>query len=157
MGHSRAVGLSACAELGACQKQGREGLKPAGSCVKDQGDKRTLLVPAASDLCALAGSAVMAMTIKYDGSWSSAAVLFVSQCSGVRAWLAPSLGTPRFCPVAIPGHQRSWYDDQKGPFGGHVLQSPPKAKTSPYTPPFMPFLHLTPTLSCHSGGGTGQV
>lgn len=79
----------------------------------------------------------MATTIKYDGSWSRTAVLFVSHHSGFGPWLVFSLGTPqeelellRFgprAPVAIPGGQRSSYDDQKGTSGCHLLQSPPKA------------------------------
>lgn len=93
--HPRSVGLSPCTKLGVCPKWGREGLKPAGSRAKHQGGRRALPVPAASGLCASAGSAVMATTIKYDGSWSRATVLFVSHCQGFGPWLLLSLGTPR--------------------------------------------------------------
>lgn len=54
-----------------------------------QGGTKALPVPAASGLRASAGSAVMATTIKYDGSWSRAVVLFVQ--GGFGPWLVPSL------------------------------------------------------------------
>lgn len=85
--------LSPCTKLGVCPKWDREGLKAAGSRAKHQGGRRALPVPAASDLCASAGSAVMATTIKYDGSWSRAIVLFVSHYKGFGPWLLLSLGT----------------------------------------------------------------
>lgn len=88
-GHPSSVGLSPCTKLGVCLKW--EGLKAAGRRVKHQGGRRALPVPvpAANDLCASAGSAVMATAIKYDGSWSRATVVFVSPLQGVWA-LAPS-------------------------------------------------------------------
>lgn len=94
-GYPRSLGLSPCTKLGVCPKWGREGLKPAGSRAKHQGGRRALPVPAASGLCASAGSAVMATTIKYDGSWSRATVLFVSHCRGFGPWLLLSLGDPK--------------------------------------------------------------
>lgn len=94
-GHPSSVGLSPCTKLGVCPKWSREGLKAAGSCAKHQGGRRALPVPAASDLCASAGSAVMATTIKYDGSWSRATVLFVSHYKGFGPCLPLSFGAPR--------------------------------------------------------------
>lgn len=130
---------------------------------KAPGRQKSSPVPAASGLCASAGSAVMATTIKYDGSWSRVAVLFVSHHSGFGPWLIPSLGTLRgagawFGPrtlSAIPGGQRSLYDDQKGPLevispGPHPKQGLP-LHTNPQ------FLHATPTLSCSSGGQRGTL
>lgn len=93
-GHLSSVGLSSCTKLGVCPKWGKEGLNPAGSRAKHQGGRGALLVPAASGLCASAGSAVMA-TIKYDGSWSRTTVLSVSHYKGFGPWLFVSLGTPR--------------------------------------------------------------
>lgn len=96
-GHPNSVGLSPSVKLGVCPKWSKEGLKAAGSCAKHQGGRRALPVPvpAASDLCASAGSAMMATTIKYDGSWSRATVLFVSHYKGFGPCLHLSFGTPR--------------------------------------------------------------
>lgn len=96
LSHPHHGGAQPRADRGACQKRSREGLKPAGSRTHLQGGskhhQKPSLVPAASGLCASAGSAVMATTIKYDGSWSSAAVLFVSHSRRFGPWISPALG-----------------------------------------------------------------